>query len=77
MALPFVSLFVFRLLGLSLLFFRFYRNLLVNISTNRNFFSRSPYIRARKSSLSSQDFPSTENKEPTAEEKVVERRGMI
>lgn len=34
----------------------------------------SPYIRARKSSLSSQDFPSTENKEPTAEEKVVERR---
>ncbi|XP_077332189.1 rho GTPase-activating protein 45 isoform X3 [Lithobates pipiens] len=35
----------------------------------------SPYIRARKSSLSSQDFPSTENKELTAEEKVVERRG--
>ncbi|XP_077332187.1 rho GTPase-activating protein 45 isoform X2 [Lithobates pipiens] len=34
----------------------------------------SPYIRARKSSLSSQDFPSTENKELTAEEKVVERR---
>ncbi|XP_018415042.1 PREDICTED: minor histocompatibility protein HA-1 isoform X2 [Nanorana parkeri] len=34
----------------------------------------SPYIRTRKSSLSSQDFPATENKEPTAEEKVVERR---
>ncbi|KAM5192742.1 rho GTPase-activating protein 45 isoform 2-T2 [Mantella aurantiaca] len=34
----------------------------------------SPYIRTRKSSLSSQDFPPTENKEPIAEEKVVERR---
>ncbi|XP_072260897.1 rho GTPase-activating protein 45 isoform X3 [Pyxicephalus adspersus] len=34
----------------------------------------SPYIRTRKSSLSSQDFPATENKESTAEEKVVEKR---
>ncbi|XP_071967553.1 rho GTPase-activating protein 45 isoform X4 [Engystomops pustulosus] len=37
--------------------------------------SLSPCIRNRKSSLSSKDFPSTDNKDITGEERSVERRG--
>ncbi|XP_056373513.1 rho GTPase-activating protein 45 isoform X2 [Hyla sarda] len=37
--------------------------------------SVSPCIRNRKSSLSSKDFPSSENKDVTGEERSVERRG--